>query len=37
MDRAYEGDATRQLAVDLGFDPVVTPKRDCRHPWSYNE
>ena len=23
MDRAYEGDATRQLALDLGFTPVV--------------
>jgi hypothetical protein len=26
MDRAYEGDATRQLAFDLGFEPVVPPK-----------
>lgn len=26
MDRAYEGDETRQLAVDLGFQPVVPPK-----------
>ena len=25
MDRAYEGDATRQLALDLGFTPVVPP------------
>ena len=23
MDRAYEGDETRQLALDLGFTPVV--------------
>ena len=37
MDRAYEGDATRQLAMDLGFDPVVPPKRHRREPWSYNE
>jgi transposase len=37
MDRAYEGDATRQLAMDLGFDPVVPPKRHRRQPWSYNE
>ena len=36
MDRAYEGDATRQLAMDLGFDPVVPPKRHRREPWSYN-
>ena len=26
MDRAYEGDATRQLALDLGFTPVVPPR-----------
>ncbi len=25
MDRAYEGDATRQLALDLGFIAVVPP------------
>lgn len=37
MDRAYEGDTTRQLAMDLGFDPVVPPKKNRRHPWSYNE
>lgn len=37
MDRAYEGDATRQLALDLGFTPVVPPKRHRRHPWSFNE
>ena len=37
MDRAYEGDATRQLAMDLGFGPVVPPKRNRRQPWSYNE
>lgn len=37
MDRAYEGDATRQLAFDLGFAPVVPPKKGRREPWSYNE
>ncbi len=25
MDRAYEGNETRQLALDLGFIPVVPP------------
>ena len=30
MDRAYEGDATRQLALDLGFTPVVPPLRTRR-------
>ena len=37
MDRAYEGDATRQLALNLGFAPVVPPKKHRREPWSYNE
>jgi len=26
MDRAYEGDETRQLVFDLGMTPVVPPK-----------
>ena len=26
MDRAYEGDETRQLVLDLGMTPVVPPK-----------
>ena len=36
MDRAYEGNATRQLALDLGFLPVVPPLKTRRHPWSFN-
>lgn len=36
MDRAYEGDQTRQLALDLGFTPVVPPLRTRRVPWSYD-
>ncbi len=36
MDRAYEGDETRQLALDLGFTPVVPPKSNRLNPWSYN-
>ena len=36
MDRAYEGDATRQLALDLGFTPVVPPLKTRREPWTYN-
>src|SRR4029079_4476656 len=27
MDRAYEGDETRHLAVELGYVPVVPPRR----------
>lgn len=37
MDRAYEGNATRQLAFDLGFTPVVAPHPRRRHPWSVSE
>jgi transposase len=36
MDRAYEGDETRQLALDLGFIPVVPPKRNRLTAWDYN-
>jgi len=36
MDRAYEGDETRQLALDLGFTPVVPPKSNRVHPWHLN-
>ena len=37
MDRAYEGDETRALALELGYIPVVPPKRNRKNPWSYNE
>ena len=36
MDRAYEGDETRQLALDLGFAPVVPPHPNRISPWHYN-
>jgi transposase len=36
MDRAYEGDETRQLALDLGFIPVVPPLSTRIEPWEYN-
>ena len=36
MDRAYEGDETRQLALDLGFVPVVPPKKSRITAWEYN-
>ena len=36
MDRAYEGNETRQLALDLGFTPVVPPLRTRRNPWTYD-
>ena len=36
MDRAYEGNETRQLALDLGFIPVVPPKSNRIEPWEYD-
>jgi transposase len=36
MDRAYEGDETRQLAFDLGYIPVVPPKKNRINAWSYD-
>ena len=36
MDKAYEGDETRQLALDLGFIPVVPPKSNRLEPWEYD-
>ena len=36
MDRAYEGNETRQLALGLGFDPVVPPHPLWTSPWRYN-
>ena len=36
MDRAYEGDETRQLALALAFTPVVPPLRTRVNPWEYD-
>jgi transposase len=36
MDRAFEGDETRQLVLDLGMIPVVPPKANRLHPWEYD-
>ena len=37
MDRAYEGDETRQLVLELGLEPVVPPKSNRITPWEYNK
>ena len=37
MDRAYEGNETRQLALDLGFTPVVPPLATRARPWEYDQ
>jgi transposase len=36
MDKAYEGDETRQLVLDLGMIPVVPPKSNRLDPWQYD-
>ena len=37
MDRAYEGDETRALAISLGYIPVVPPKNNRKEPWDYDK
>jgi transposase len=37
MDRAYEGNETRQLELELGFIPVVPPKSNRIEPWEYDK
>ena len=37
MDSAYEGDATRELAEQLGFVPVVPPNPQRKQPWSLDK
>jgi len=36
MDRAYEGDETRQLVMELNMIPVVPPKSNRQDPWGYD-
>ncbi|OLG43777.1 IS5/IS1182 family transposase, partial [Xanthomonas oryzae] len=37
LDRGYEGNERRQLALDLGFVPVVPPKSNRVDPWEYDK
>lgn len=37
MDKAYEGDKTRQLVFDLDMEPVVPPKSNRLQPWEYDK
>ena len=36
MDRACEGDETRQLVRDIGMTPVVPPKANRKAEWEYD-
>lgn len=37
MDRAYEGDKTRNKAIEQGFTPIVPPKKNRIKPWDYDK
>jgi len=37
MDRAYEGDQTREFATKQGFVAVVPPKKNRKIPWEYDK
>lgn len=37
MDRAYEGDKMREMAVEKGLKPVVPPKMNRKDPWDYDK
>jgi transposase len=37
MDRAHEGDRTRDKGVELGYMPVVPPKANRKVPWVYDK
>lgn len=36
MDRAYEGDKMRTVAKELGYSPIVPPKKNRIDPWEYD-
>ena len=36
MDRAYEDDKTRALALKRGLIPVIPPKKNRKTPWKYD-
>lgn len=37
MDKAYEGDETRELVYELGLEPVVPPKSNRNESWPYDK
>jgi transposase len=36
MDRAYEGDETRELARSKGHEPILPPKKNRKNLWDYD-
>ena len=37
MDKAYEDNATRKVAKEQGFIPVVPPKSNRKEAWEYDK
>lgn len=37
MDKAYEDEKTRKLAILQGYTPVVPPKSNRKDPWEYDK
>ena len=37
MDRAYEGDNTRDTALELGYSLCVPPKSNRKETWGYDQ
>lgn len=37
MDRAYEGNSMCSKAIEKGFIPIVTPKRNRKESWGYEK
>ena len=37
MDRAYSGKRMSMTAAELGYEPVVPPKRNYKEQWDYDE
>ena len=37
MDRAYAGQKIRELAVKLGYEPIVPPKKNFKEQWEYDK
>jgi transposase len=37
MDRAYAGKRLRTTAVELGYEPIVPPKRNFKEQWDYDK
>ena len=37
MDRAYNGKKMRATAIQLGYEPMVPPKKNFKKQWDYDK